>query len=88
MDVWIVSTRNTVSNKNCIDIKTNVDTKPFPRNWNWLFLFFPIKNPLKSGMRQHDYYHSFLHLKGLVLIIDLLSIFLAQGEVCDSDLAG
>ena len=52
------------------------------------FFIFPIENPLEAGMRQHDYCHSFLHLKGLVSIIDLLSIFLAQGEVCDLDSAG
>ena len=39
MDVWIVSTKNTVSNKNRIDIKKNVDTKPFPRNRIWFFCF-------------------------------------------------
>lgn len=39
MDVWTVSTKNMVSNNQPHLLLKNVDTKPFPRNWNWLFLF-------------------------------------------------
>ena len=39
MDAWIVSTKNTVSNNQPHLLLKNVDTKPFPRNWIWLFLF-------------------------------------------------
>ena len=38
MDVWIVSTKNTVSNNQHYKIVENVDFKPFPCLWNG-FLF-------------------------------------------------
>ncbi|KXU15853.1 LSU ribosomal protein L31p, zinc-independent [Streptococcus mitis] len=31
--------KNTVSNNQPHLLLKNVDTKPFPRNWNWLFCF-------------------------------------------------
>ena len=37
MDVWIASTKNTVSNNQPHLLFKNIESKPFPRNWNWLF---------------------------------------------------
>lgn len=50
MDVWIVSTKNTVSNKNRIYITKNVDNKPFPILGK-VFLY----NQKTWNLRQYDF---------------------------------
>ena len=48
MDVWIVSTKNTVSNNHRYKIVENVDFKPFPCRGNG-FLFEMVTEKLTAG---------------------------------------